>query len=134
MLQGPDNYESLIKNILDATSPTPSSSHDSDSSPTCYHLPFRHNRGKPPARYSPNIEGKRSKYPISNNVATQRLIEPLKKFNNELSSYLIPVGVHETLNDPKWSREFKEEMKTLQKNKTWKLIPLSVKKKIVGCK
>ena len=38
-----------------------------------YVLPFRHNRGKPPNRYSPDIEERRSKYLIANYVSTQRL-------------------------------------------------------------
>lgn len=35
-----------------------------------YKLPHRHNRGKPPRRYSPDIEERRSRYPIANYVST----------------------------------------------------------------
>ena len=57
------------KNIHEMSSPITSSSHTLDTS-TGYHLPFRHNRGKPPARYSSDVEGKGSKYPITNHVTT----------------------------------------------------------------
>ncbi|RVW79276.1 Retrovirus-related Pol polyprotein from transposon TNT 1-94 [Vitis vinifera] len=47
---------------------------------------LRHNRGKPPDRYSPNIEDRRLKYPIANYVSTKTLPEPLKTFAAALSS------------------------------------------------
>ena len=56
-------------NILEVSSLVSSSSHALDS-PTSYHLPFKHNRGKPLVRYSPNVEEKESKYLIVNHVTT----------------------------------------------------------------
>ena len=47
---------------------------------TGYVLPFKHNRGKPPNRYSPNEEERISKYPITNYVSTQDLSKPIKTF------------------------------------------------------
>ncbi|RVX03526.1 Retrovirus-related Pol polyprotein from transposon RE1 [Vitis vinifera] len=44
--------------------------------PIGYVLPNRHNRGKPPSRYSPDIEERRSRYPIANYVSTKKLNEP----------------------------------------------------------
>ena len=41
-----------------------------------YKLPFRHNHGKPPNRYSPDHETSKSKYPIANHISTQKLFEP----------------------------------------------------------
>ena len=38
-----------------------------------YRLPFRHNRGQPPNRYSPNHGTTKSKYPIANHISTQNL-------------------------------------------------------------
>ena len=49
------------KNILEVSSLVSSSSHALDT-PTSYHLPFKHNRGKPLVQYSPNVEEKESKY------------------------------------------------------------------------
>lgn len=57
LLYIPDNNYSSSKNIHKVTSLTPPSSHVMD---TCigYHLPVRHDRGKPSARYSPSTKGK----------------------------------------------------------------------------
>jgi hypothetical protein len=51
-----------------------------------YTLPFKENRGKPPKRYSPAVEERRSKYPIANYVSTRRLSKPLRAFVHLLSS------------------------------------------------
>ena len=56
-------------NILEVSSLSSSSSHALDT-PTSYHLPFKHNRGKPLVWYSPNVEEKESKYLIVNHVTT----------------------------------------------------------------
>ena len=61
-LQVPDNDTPLHEDIPEVISPTPSTSNILDSSAS-YHLPFRQNRGKPPARFSTDIAGKKSKYP-----------------------------------------------------------------------
>jgi len=41
--------------------------------------------------------------------------------------------VHEALTDPRWKTAMNEEMKSLQKNKTWELVDLPSGKKPVGC-
>ena len=99
-----------------------------------YTLPFRHNRGKPPHRYSPDYEERRLRYPIANYVSTQRLPEPLKTFVHRLSSHHVPSTVQEALLDPKWSQAIKVEMEALEKSKTWALVPLLKGKKTVGCR
>ncbi|KAF5478674.1 hypothetical protein F2P56_005215 [Juglans regia] len=99
-----------------------------------YVLPFRHNRGKPPTRYSPDEEERKSKYPIANYVSTQGLSKPLKTFTQTLSSCHIPSSVEEALSNPKWAQAMQEELEALKKNNTWKLVPLPEGKKIVGCK
>ncbi|RVW47159.1 hypothetical protein CK203_070152 [Vitis vinifera] len=55
-----------------------------------YQLPPRHNRGKPPECYSPDIEIHKSKYPIANYVSTKKLSESLKSFSNALLVHHIP--------------------------------------------
>ena len=101
---------------------------------TGYNLPFRQNRGKPPNRYSPEIEERRSKYPIANYVSTEKLPESLKSFSQELSACHIPTTVQEALMDPKWTKAIEEEMGALLKNQTWTLVPLPQGKKTVGCR
>ncbi|KAL6325478.1 hypothetical protein AAG906_023323 [Vitis piasezkii] len=99
-----------------------------------YELPYRHNRGKPPDRYSPNIEDRRLKYPIANYVSTKTLPEPLKTFADALSSCQVPTSVEEAMKDPRWVQAMKEEMEALLKNKTWILVNLPKGQKTVGCK
>ncbi|KAL6320551.1 hypothetical protein AAG906_007630 [Vitis piasezkii] len=60
--------------------------------PIGYVLPNRHNRGKPPSRYSPNIEGRRSRYPIANYVSTKKLNKPLKTFVHNISGVTFQQG------------------------------------------
>ena len=62
MLENPP----LTENVPEVSTPNaPSHANVLDSS-TGYVLPFRHNREKPPNRYSPDEEEKNSKYPIAN--------------------------------------------------------------------
>lgn len=99
-----------------------------------YKLPFRYNCGKPPNRYSLDHGEKKMKYPIANYICTQKLSQPLKTFVHKLSSKHVPSTVQEALNDPKWIQAITEEMQALQKNGTWKLMPLPKGKKIMGCR
>jgi hypothetical protein len=99
-----------------------------------YKLPHRHNHGKPPRRYSPDIEERRSRYPIANYVSTQGLPDSLKTFMHDISTNHVPTGVEEAMKNPKWTLAIREEMEALMKNKTWNLVALLRGKKIVGCK
>jgi len=42
--------------------------------------------------------------------------------------------VHDALKDKNWTLAMKEEMRVLEKNKTWEVIPRPKDKKLVGCK
>ena len=99
-----------------------------------YQLPPKHNHGKPPEFYYPDIETHKSKDPIANYVLTEKLLEHLKSFSNELSMHHFPISVQEALRDPKWVQAMKEEMEALLKNKMWILVLLPKNHKIVGCK
>lgn len=85
------------ENILEVNSPTDQNSNDT-----------RYNRGKPPTRYSLNVEERRSKYPIANYVSTKRLSGLLKTFAHELSSCHVPISVQKALTDPKWTIQRKK--------------------------
>jgi hypothetical protein len=99
-----------------------------------YKLPFRKNRGKPPNRYSLELEDQRLRYPIANYVSIKKLSEPLKNFVNELSSHHMPTNVDEALDDSRWIQAMKEEIEALVKNKTWTLVSLPEGQKTVECK
>jgi hypothetical protein len=122
------------ENILEVNSPTRSSNSNDIDMHVGYTLPFRHNGGKPPSRYSREIGKQSSKYLIANYVSTKRLFEQLKTFVQELSSDILPTNIHEALTNPKWTQAVKEEMEALQKNGTWTLVPLPKGKKTVGCR
>ena len=98
-----------------------------------YQLPPRSNRGVPAERFSPEPI-KKPKYPIAHYVSTHRLSESSKSFVNDISTMHIPTKVSEALLDVKWAAAMKEEMTTLQKNKTWELVSLPEGKKLVGCR
>jgi hypothetical protein len=137
-LQSP--HSSVLKdpppteNVIEVSTPTATLHANILDSSTSYVLPFRHNRGKPPNRYSPEEEERKSKYPIANYVSTQSLSKLLKTFTQTLSSCHIPSNVEEALSDPKWAKAMQEELEALKKNNTWKLVPLPEGKKLVGCK
>jgi hypothetical protein len=95
---------------------------------------LRNNHRKPPNRYSPDVEDKRSRYPIANYMSTQKLLEPLKAFVYTLSSCHVPNAVQEALKDKKRANDIQEEMEALQKNETWTLVPLPKGKKTIVCK
>ncbi|XP_056167392.1 uncharacterized protein LOC130138180 [Syzygium oleosum] len=101
---------------------------------TGYKLPDRHNRGKPPNRYSPDVEDCRSRYPIADYVSAKRLSTPLQAFVFTISSVQVPNRVEEAMKDPKWLQAMEAEMETLEKNRTWKLVELPKDKKPVGCR
>lgn len=122
------------KNIPEVSTLDTSSNMDNMNTPAGYKLPFRHNRGKPPNRYSPDIEERSSKYPIANYVSTKGLSGPLKAFVHVFSSSNVPTSVQEALSDSKWTQAMKEEMEALLKNDTWTLVTLPKGKKPVGCK
>lgn len=97
-----------------------------------YVLPFKHNRGKPPNRYSPDTEERRSKFLVANYVSTQHLSNPIQNFTKTLSSCHTPDNIEDALADFKWAQVIQEKMEALQKNITWKLITQPEGKKIVG--
>jgi hypothetical protein len=123
-----------LENILEVSNLDTQSNINNLHTLAGYILPFRKNCGKPPKRYSPEDEERRSKYLIANYVSTRRLSKPLKAFVHVLSSSQVPAGVQEALPDPKWTQAIKEEVEALLKNNTWTLVPLPEGKKAVGCK
>jgi len=55
-------------------------------------------------------------------------------FTSNLYSVQIPKNIQESLEIPKWKEAVFEEMKALQKNKTWSARTLPAGRRIVGCK
>ena len=71
---------------------------------------------------------------MSHFVSNHDLSESNKSFVNQLSAVSIPNSVQEALTDSRWKAAMNEEMKSLQKNKTWDLVDCPPGKKSVGCR
>ncbi|CAJ2666701.1 unnamed protein product [Trifolium pratense] len=75
-----------------------------------------------------------TKYPLSNFISYSNLSSSFSAFTSKLSSVEIPKNVQVALEVPKWREAVLEEMKALEKNKTWSVMTLPDDKKTVGCK
>ena len=63
------------------------------------------------------------------------IISPqFRVFTTSLDSTIIPKNIYAALECPEWKNAFREEMKTLEKNRTWEICALPKGLKIVGCK
>ncbi|CAL8132821.1 unnamed protein product [Prunus armeniaca] len=98
-----------------------------------YQLPVRKNCGIPKIQYEADPKAK-VKYLISNHVSTHRLSAPYAMLIEQLDSLSTPSSVEEALMDPNWKQAMSDEMQALQKNSTWKLVPLPSGKRTVGCR
>ncbi|CAL2225705.1 unnamed protein product [Prunus armeniaca] len=123
------NQEEKIEDILPASAPVP---HQSPAEKVIQ-LPERKNRGKPRVQYEADLKAK-GKYLINNYISLNRLSESCVHYVKQLADISVPNSVTEALEDPKWKEAMNEEMRALQKNVTWELVPLSHGKKIVGCR
>ncbi|CAJ2657582.1 unnamed protein product [Trifolium pratense] len=75
-----------------------------------------------------------TKHPLSNFISYSKLSSSFSAFTSKLSSVEIPKNVQVALEVPKWREAVLEEMKALEKNKTWSVMTLPDGKKTVGCK
>ena len=66
----------------------------------------------------------KTKYPINNYVSSYRLTSLYVLTVNQFSTVSIPSNVHDALANQRWRKEMNEEMKALQKNAIWELVPL----------
>lgn len=105
----------------------------SESQPSNYQLPARTSRGKPKPQYIPDLNAK-AKYPISNHVSTHRLSKSYESLLYQVFVVSIPRRLQDALADAKWTKAMTDEMKALQKNGTWDVVPLRPGKKPVGCR
>jgi len=87
----------------------------------------RSTAGKPPARYG-------FEHDISNYVSYESLSPAYRAFLASLQSAYIPRDWREAKQDPKWREAMMEELRALEKNKTWDLVKLPAGKKAVSCK
>ena len=73
-------------------------------------------------------------HPISHFVSYKKLSPRFQNFVANLDNETLPNSIHEALQHPRWKEAVNEEIKALQKNKTWELAHLPPDKHPVGCK
>ena len=74
------------------------------------------------------------KHDISNFISYEFCNPSFQSFFASLHSVSIPNGWKLAKEDPKWKEAMLEDMRALEKNRTWELVDLSQGKQPVGCK
>ncbi|KAI5343288.1 hypothetical protein L3X38_011164 [Prunus dulcis] len=105
---------------------------DEGTKPT-YQLPERKNRGKPRVQYEVDLKAK-GKYLINNYISLNRLSKSHVHYVKQFADIFVLNSVTKALEYPKWEEAMNEEMRALQKNVTWELMPLPHGKKTIGCR
>ncbi|KAL0556912.1 hypothetical protein IC582_005429 [Cucumis melo] len=75
-----------------------------------------------------------TKHPICNYVSYDNLSPQFRSFTACLDSTIIPKNIYTALECPEWKNAVMEEMKALEKNRTWEICVLPKGHKTVGCK
>ncbi|KAE8721931.1 pentatricopeptide repeat-containing protein [Hibiscus syriacus] len=73
-------------------------------------------------------------HPINKYVAYGKLQYNFRAFTASINTVKIPRNVTEAFQSPEWKKAVEEEIKALQKNKTWSLTDLPKGKRAVGCR
>ncbi|WVZ92208.1 hypothetical protein U9M48_038291 [Paspalum notatum var. saurae] len=71
---------------------------------------------------------------ISNYISYASLSPAYRAFIASLQCVQIPRDWNEARHDPKWCEAMLEELRALEKNKTWDIVKLPMGKKVVSCK
>ncbi|KAA0043032.1 reverse transcriptase [Cucumis melo var. makuwa] len=75
-----------------------------------------------------------TKHLICNYVSYDNLSPQFRAFIVSLDSTIIPKNIYTALECPEWKIVVMEEMKAIEKNRTWKIYALPKRHKTVGCK
>ncbi|KAL0555968.1 hypothetical protein IC582_004471 [Cucumis melo] len=78
--------------------------------------------------------GSCTKHPIFNYVSYDNFSPQFKAFTGSLNSTIIMKNIYTALECSEWKNVVMEEMKALEKNRTWKISALPKGHKTVGCK
>ena len=65
-----------------------------------------------------------TKHPMSNFMSFDRLSSSFTAFISQLSNVEIPKNIQDALKIPKWKEAILEEIRALEKNKTWEVMSL----------
>ena len=75
-----------------------------------------------------------TKYHLCNFLSYQNLSPSFKNFTSKVSCVVIPKNIQEALKGPEWKEAVLEEMRALEKNRTWEKVDLPEGKTPFGCK
>ncbi|KAL0561776.1 hypothetical protein IC582_002217 [Cucumis melo] len=75
-----------------------------------------------------------TKHPIYNYVSYDNISPQFRVFTASLDSTIILKNIYTALECPEWKNVVMEEMKALEKNRTWEICALPKGHKTVGCK
>ncbi|CAN1770862.1 Retrovirus-related Pol polyprotein from transposon TNT 1-94 [Linum perenne] len=75
-----------------------------------------------------------ARYPIGNQVSYERLSDSHKAFTIAVDSVEIPRTIQEAMKSPEWKKAVLEELRALETNDTWDVVPLPRGRKTVDCK
>ncbi|RVW25308.1 putative mitochondrial protein [Vitis vinifera] len=73
-------------------------------------------------------------HPISKLVSYNAISAKCRVFTTNLDRIQIPKNIQEALEIPEWKEAMMEEIRALEKNRTWEVMTLPTEKKPVGCK
>ena len=83
-----------------------------------YILPHMHDRGIPPNWYSPDTEGRKSKYSIVNFILAHNMSDATNVFIGKVSSEQLLWNIEKAMLDEHWKSVVYDEMKALRDNNT----------------
>ena len=75
-----------------------------------------------------------TQHPISKFVTYAHLSKPVQALVTNLSSEELPTSIQEAWANPNWKHAIMEEMRALEKNGTWEVVPKPKDKVPVGCR
>lgn len=73
-------------------------------------------------------------YPISDVIGYDNLSPKYKSYLSNFSPEVEPASYYEAARDKRWVEAMQTEIKALEDNKTWELVPLPKGKKAIECK
>ncbi|OIS97694.1 hypothetical protein A4A49_62376, partial [Nicotiana attenuata] len=74
------------------------------------------------------------KYPLSEVLTYDHITPKYQSYLSQFSVEVEPVTYQEAVKDKRWVEAMKSEIKALEDNHTWTLVPLPKGKKAIGCK
>ncbi|OIT35065.1 hypothetical protein A4A49_64440, partial [Nicotiana attenuata] len=74
------------------------------------------------------------KYPISEVLGYEEISSKYQSYLASFSIEVEPTTYSEAIKDKRWVEAMQAEIKALEDNKTWELVPLPQGQKAIGCK